>query len=162
MNPATSALVSRIRTIRGHKVLLASDLAVLYGVQTKALVQAVKRNLERFPPDFVFQLTEQELRALRSQIGEGLSFSVEGMAVAGDLWSHPNEGGSPEQYGSRVRTGAATAEHFSKESSHGFDGVCGPRNSENRVLEVRAVELEPLQELADRRLNAKRPAVGLG
>src|SRR3989337_1484630 len=67
-NPATSALVARIRTIRGHKVLLASDLAVLYGVQTKALVQAVKRNLERFPPDFVFQLTEQELRALRSQI----------------------------------------------------------------------------------------------
>jgi len=48
--------------------LLASDLAVLYGVQTKALVQAVKRNLERFPPDFVFQLTEQELRTLRSQI----------------------------------------------------------------------------------------------
>ena len=48
--------------------MLASDLAVLYGVQTKALVQAVKRNLERFPPDFVFQLTEQELRTLRSQI----------------------------------------------------------------------------------------------
>ncbi len=48
--------------------MLASDLAVLYGVQTKALVQAVKRNLERFPPDFVFQLTEQELRSLRSQI----------------------------------------------------------------------------------------------
>ena len=59
MNPATSALVSRIHTIRGHKVLLASDLAALYGVQTKALVQAVKRNLERFPSDFVFQLTEQ-------------------------------------------------------------------------------------------------------
>ena len=68
MNPATSALVTRIRTVRGHKVLLASDLAALYGVQTKALVQAVKRNLERFPPDFVFALTEQEVKALRSQI----------------------------------------------------------------------------------------------
>ena len=68
MKSATSALVSRIRTIRGHKVLLASDLAALYGVQTKALVQAVKRNFERFPPDFAFQLTEQEVRALRSQI----------------------------------------------------------------------------------------------
>ena len=67
MNPATSALVSRIRTIRGHKVLLASDLAVLYGVETRALVQAVKRNLERFPPDFAFQLTEQEVTVLRSQ-----------------------------------------------------------------------------------------------
>ena len=48
--------------------MLASDLAVLYGVQTKTLVQAVKRNLERFPLDFAFQLTEQELRVLRSQI----------------------------------------------------------------------------------------------
>ena len=68
MNPATSALVSRIRTIRGHKVLLASDLAELYGVETRALVQAVKRNLDRFPGDFAFQLTEQELTVLRSQI----------------------------------------------------------------------------------------------
>ncbi len=48
--------------------MLASDLALLYGVQTKALVQAVKRNLERFPSDFAFQLTEQEVRVLRSQI----------------------------------------------------------------------------------------------
>lgn len=68
MNPATSALVARIRTIRGHKVLLASDLAELYGVETRALVQAVKRNLDRFPGDFAFQLTEQELTVLRSQI----------------------------------------------------------------------------------------------
>jgi hypothetical protein len=48
--------------------MLASDLAALYGVQTKVLVQAVKRNLDRFPQDFSFQLTEQELGALRSQI----------------------------------------------------------------------------------------------
>ena len=61
-------LAQRIRSVRGHKVMLASDLAVLYGVQTKTLVQAVKRNLERFPLDFAFQLTEQELRVLRSQI----------------------------------------------------------------------------------------------
>jgi len=54
MNPAASALVSRIRTIRGHKVLLASDLALLYGVETKILMQAVRRNLDRFPSDFSF------------------------------------------------------------------------------------------------------------
>lgn len=59
MTPAAPVLASRIRTIRGHKVLLASDLAVLYGVETRALVQAVKRNLDRFPRDFAFQLTEQ-------------------------------------------------------------------------------------------------------
>jgi len=48
--------------IRGHKVMLDVDLAELYGVQTKALNRAVKRNLERFPEDFMFQLTSQEVR----------------------------------------------------------------------------------------------------
>jgi hypothetical protein len=66
MNQAT-ALISRIRTVRGQKVLLDADLAALYGVVTKVLVQAVKRNLERFPADFMFQLTEQEVRGSRSQ-----------------------------------------------------------------------------------------------
>ena len=56
-----------ILVIRGHKVLLDTDLAVLYGVETKALNRAVKRNVERFPADFMFQLTREELDALRSQ-----------------------------------------------------------------------------------------------
>ena len=62
-------------TIRGEKVLLAADLAALYGVSTKALNQAVKRNSERFPADFMFQLTVQEWNALRSQTvtSKGLS-----------------------------------------------------------------------------------------
>jgi ORF6N domain len=68
MRQATQPLISRIRTVRGQKVLLDSDLAELYGVATKVLVQAVKRNLQRFPPDFMFRLTDQDLRALRSQI----------------------------------------------------------------------------------------------
>ncbi len=49
-----------ILSIRGEKVMLDSDLAELYGVETKALNQAVKRNLDRFPPDFMFQLTATE------------------------------------------------------------------------------------------------------
>ncbi|MCC6972228.1 MAG: ORF6N domain-containing protein [Phycisphaerales bacterium] len=61
-------LAQRIRSVRGQKVMLASDLAALYGVQAKALIQAVERNLERFPPDFAFQLSDQEVRVLRSQI----------------------------------------------------------------------------------------------
>ena len=56
-----------ILLLRGQKVLLDADLAELYGVPTKALVQAVKRNLERFPDDFMFQLTNQEFNVLRSQ-----------------------------------------------------------------------------------------------
>jgi hypothetical protein len=55
--------------IRGHKVLLDSDLAVLDGVQTKNLNKAVRRDAERFPADFMFQLTPDELQSLRLQIG---------------------------------------------------------------------------------------------
>ena len=57
-----------IRTIRGQQVLLDSDLAILYGVETKRLNQQVKRNIERFPEDFMFQLTKVELINLKSQI----------------------------------------------------------------------------------------------
>ncbi|HEU0040179.1 MAG TPA: ORF6N domain-containing protein, partial [Verrucomicrobiae bacterium] len=59
---------SLIRTIRGKKVILDSDLARIYDVPTKALNQAVKRNAKRFPPDFLFQLTTREMDSLRSQI----------------------------------------------------------------------------------------------
>ena len=59
---------SMIRVIRGQQVMLDSDLAMLYGVETKALNQAVKRNSNRFPEDFMFQLTKGEAVLLRSQI----------------------------------------------------------------------------------------------
>lgn len=57
----------RILSIRGQQVMLDADLATLYEVETRVLVQAVKRNLERFPEDFMFQLTAEEFQALRSQ-----------------------------------------------------------------------------------------------
>ena len=56
-----------ILLLRGHKVILDADLATLYEVETRALVQAVKRNLERFPQDFMFQLGAEEVEVLRSQ-----------------------------------------------------------------------------------------------
>jgi len=58
----------KIYLIRGQKVMLSSDLAQLYGVEPKVLIQAVKRNIERFPEDFMFQLTKQEFINLKSQI----------------------------------------------------------------------------------------------
>lgn len=58
-----------IHLARGEKVLLDADLAVLYGVETKALNRAVRRNRGRFPEDFMFQLTAEEAEALRCQIG---------------------------------------------------------------------------------------------
>ena len=57
-----------IVVIRDENVILDTDLALLYGVQTRALMQAVKRNNRRFPLDFMFQLTRKEFDALRSQI----------------------------------------------------------------------------------------------
>ncbi|WP_316812896.1 ORF6N domain-containing protein [Pedobacter heparinus] len=57
----------KIFNVRGKQVMLDRDLAVLYGVETKVLNQAVKRNLERFPGDFMFQLSKDELKSIRSQ-----------------------------------------------------------------------------------------------
>ncbi len=59
----------RIFLIREHKVMLDADLAALYEVETKMLIRAVKRNLDRFPVDFMFQLTKEEFDHLRYQIG---------------------------------------------------------------------------------------------
>ena len=65
--PRPESLASLVMSVRGEKVLLDADLAELYGVATKALNQAVKRNLDRFPGDFMFQLTADEWSRMRSQ-----------------------------------------------------------------------------------------------
>ena len=84
--------------IRGHRVMLSTDLAALYGVPAKVLVQAVKRNIERFPEDFMFQLTRDEFRNLRSQFvtsswgGERyppLAFTEQGVAMLSSVLRSP-------------------------------------------------------------------------
>lgn len=62
------AVERKILLVRGHRVLLDAHLASLYGVETRALVQAVRRNRTRFPPDFMFRLNREEATRLRSQI----------------------------------------------------------------------------------------------
>ena len=64
----TINIESLIRTIRGQKVMVDFDLAMLYGVLNKRLNEQVKRNIERFPADFMFRLTKDEWNSLRSQI----------------------------------------------------------------------------------------------
>jgi hypothetical protein len=64
---ADTEIARQIRVIRGHRVLRDTDLAALYGVSTKRLNEQVRRNMDRFPPDFIFELTNQELASLRSQ-----------------------------------------------------------------------------------------------
>ena len=85
-------VMNKIYLIRGQKVMLDRDLAELYDVETKVLNQSVKRNSERFPEDFMFQLTEEEWKSLRSQIvtskiGRGgarylpMAFTEQGVAM---------------------------------------------------------------------------------
>jgi hypothetical protein len=92
--------VESIVWLRGHKVLLDADLADLYGVETRVLVQAVKRNLERFPEDFMFQLSREELDVLRSQFvisnaGRGgrryapYAFTEQGVAMLSSVLHSP-------------------------------------------------------------------------
>jgi len=78
-------ITKTILFIRGEKVLLDADLATLYGVDTGTLVRAVKRNIERFPDDFMLQLTEDEWANLRSQIG--ISSSWGGRRYAPDAFT---------------------------------------------------------------------------
>jgi hypothetical protein len=66
--PKVEAIARLVHAVRGERVLFDVDLANLYGVSTKALNQAVKRNRNRFPPDFMFQLTAEEWATMRSQI----------------------------------------------------------------------------------------------
>ena len=60
---------SRILLIRGQKVMIDRDLSELYGVETKQLKRAVRRNLDRFPSDFMFEMTREEYNSLMSQFG---------------------------------------------------------------------------------------------
>jgi hypothetical protein len=90
-------ITSKIYLIRGQKMMLDQDLADLYGVETRILVQAVKRNVERFPSDFMFQLAKDEFDSLRSQIviskGKGgrryppYAFTEQGVAMLSSVLS---------------------------------------------------------------------------
>jgi hypothetical protein len=70
-----------ILILRGHRVLLDADLAELYGVEVKVLNQAVRRNAERFPRDFMFRLTREEMGRSRSQ---SVTLNVEATDITGD------------------------------------------------------------------------------
>lgn len=96
----TMSATSKIHLIRGKRVMLDADLAQLYGVKTKALNLAVRRNLERFPDDFMFRLTQEEADSLRFQFetskkGRGgrrylpYAFTQEGVAMLSSVLHSP-------------------------------------------------------------------------
>ena len=80
---SSKLIEERILLVRGQKVMLDRDLAELYGVETKILNQAVKRNAVRFPTDFMFQLSQEEAGALRFQFGTSRSRFSGGTARGG-------------------------------------------------------------------------------
>ncbi len=87
---AEQKILNKIYAIRGEKMMLDRDLAEMYGVETKQLKRQVKRNMDRFPKDFMFELTEKEFENLRSQIGTSrwggtrympMAFTEQGVAM---------------------------------------------------------------------------------
>ena len=91
-------ILSKINIIRGHKVMLDKDLAELYGVETKRLKEQVKRNIGRFPDDFMFELTKSEFGNLRSHIATSrwggtryapLAFTEQGVAMLASVLNSP-------------------------------------------------------------------------
>lgn len=97
--PAVDLVAHRIYQIRGHRVLLSTHLATLYEVPSRALVQAVKRNSERFPEDFMFQLSRREFANLKSQFvtsswgglrrAAPYAFTEEGIAMLSSVLKSP-------------------------------------------------------------------------
>jgi len=93
-----ATIMEKIHLIRGQKVMLDQDIAALYGIETKAFNQAVKRNIERFPEDFMFELTPEEFEYLRSQVVTSSwggrrylpkAFTEQGVAMLSGILSTP-------------------------------------------------------------------------
>lgn len=91
---AEQKILNKIYAIRGEKVMIDKDLADMYGVETKYLKRQVKRNLARFPKDFMFELTKKEFENLRSQIGTSswggprytpMAFTEQGVAMLSSI-----------------------------------------------------------------------------
>jgi hypothetical protein len=95
---STDFIATKILFLRGEKVLLDADLALLYGVETKVLKQAVRRNIDRFPPDFMFEHTQEEFANLRSQFVTSswggqryppFAFTEQGVAMLSGILNSP-------------------------------------------------------------------------
>lgn len=91
---AEQKILNKIYAIRGEKVMIDQDLAEMYGVETKQLKRQVKRNIDRFPKDFMFELTKKEFENLRSQIGTSswggtrympMAFTEQGVAMLSSI-----------------------------------------------------------------------------
>jgi len=153
----TANIDSLIRTVRGERVMLDADLARLYGVPTRALNQALKRNAERFPADFVFQLTAEEHESLRSQFvtsssGHGgrrflpYAFTEHGAIMAANVLNSP-QAVQMSVYVVRAFVKMRGALHDSRAMAKKLAGLEAELKSRLDVHEVAIVEI--LQRVLD-------------
>jgi ORF6N domain len=168
-------IARHILLLRGQRVMLDAELAALYGVETKVLVQAIKRNLERFPSDFMFQLDAEEYAALRSQfvtsnVGRGgrryapYAFTEQGVAMLSSVLNSPRAIAINIEIMRafvQVRSMAATHQDLAKQLSELQDKTeslamqhyAFSRNTRNQLKQV----FEALRELMTPPERTKRP-----
>ena len=144
MKPATLIPLERIQQviflIRGEKVMLDADIAMLYGVATKVLNQAVKRNLSRFPEDFMFRLTQDEMDAVqnvRCQVGTSNvtdADDIRSQSVTGSRSQSVTGSRSQTVTGSRSQTVTLNAADSEKEPALRSQSVTSKRGQNIKYL----------------------------
>ena len=110
------SITSKIYLMRSVKVMLDTDLAELYGVETKVLKQAVRRNIDRFPEDFMFELTKEEFQNLRSHFGTSSWGGRRYLPMAFTILQPPPDHWTPDKIG-RYREEAVEIYEALKEGS---------------------------------------------
>lgn len=157
-----------IYTIRGQRVMIDSDLASLYGVETKALNKQVQRNLLRFPEDFMFRLTHEEYASLRCQIGtsnEGrggrryspLAFTEAGVAMLSSVLTSDR---AALINVSIMRTFIKLRSFLALENSLP-DKVSKLEQGTNKLFKVVFERLDHLEDQVNPKLNPSRKKIGL-
>ena len=148
------SIQSKIIEIRGHKVMLDSDIALLYSVETKRVMEQVKRNIERFPPDFMFQLRDDEFEILRSQTATSrwggrrtrpYAFTEQGLYMVATILKSPKA----------IETNIAIMRIFTKlrqESEHYmelFKKIQTLEGKQDRKFDLVAMELQKIYEILE-------------
>jgi len=156
-----------IYIIRGHKVMLDSDLARLYGVETKRLNEQIKRNINRFPEDFMFQLTEIEVHFLRSQFATAnldskrrfnpYAFTENGVAMLSSVLSSER---AIEINIAIMRTFTKLRSFLAMENSN-KERIKKLEDNSTQLFKVVFQKLDSLEELITPKLPANRSKIGL-
>jgi hypothetical protein len=157
-------ILNVIFTIRGYNVMLDFDLATLYGVPTKQFNKSVLRNLERFPPDFMFQLGEDEVKSLgllkNSHGGRTTlpyAFTENGVAMLSSVLRSPQ---AIQVNIAIMRTFTRLRAHLLKDVSQ-RDELSELKDDTNRMFKVVFDRLDSLEETLEPKLSPRRKKIGL-